>query len=421
MPFMNLEAEVAIVGAGVIGLAIALQLLEDGREVMLIDPHEPGSGASFGNAATIAGYGCVPVGGPHVLRSLPRLLLDSESPLSLPPSALPAMLPWLLSFLRASLPKATAAGAAALAPLLARAGSAWERRWVALQCEDLVRREGCLYLYRQAPSSSDFDFGLRARHGVRQDVLSPDDVARLEPVLAPLGRHGIFFPEAMHVDSPALLTQRMFAAAQRQGARHESAKAVRLNADGPCIKLELQAADGAPRSVRAPQVVVAAGAHSLALARQAGESVPLDTERGYHVEYALDAAPIRRPVCPVERGIYATPMAGRLRVAGTVEFGGVKRPANPKRWALLDRGARELFSSLPRPSSQWLGFRPSLPDSVPIIGRARGVPGVMLAFGHGHLGFTLAAVTAELVAAELGAKADASTLAPYSPRRWSRS
>jgi glycine/D-amino acid oxidase-like deaminating enzyme len=416
----DLDVEIAIVGAGVIGLAIALQLLEDGHEVMLIDPNEPGSGASFGNAATIADYGCVPVGGPHVLRSLPRLLLDSESPLSLPPSALPAMLPWLLRFLRASMPKATAAGAAALAPLLARAGSAWERRWAALQCEDLVRREGCLYLYREAPSPNDFDFGLRARHSVRQETLSPDEVARLEPTLAPLQRHGILFPEAMHVDSPVLLMQCMVAAAQRQGARQWRAQAVRLEADGPGVKLELEEADGAPRSVRARQAVIAAGAHSLALARQAGESVPLDTERGYHVEYELDAAPLRRPVCPVERGIYATPMTGRLRVAGTVEFGGVARPANPKRWALLERGARELFPSLPRPSSQWLGFRPSLPDSLPVIGRARDTPGVMLAFGHGHLGLTLAAVTAELVAAEFGGHADAKTLAPYSPRRWSR-
>jgi glycine/D-amino acid oxidase-like deaminating enzyme len=403
----------------VIGLATALQLLDDGHEVMLIDPNEPGSGASFGNAATIAGYGCVPVGTPEVLRSLPRLLLDGESPLSVPPSALPAMLPWFLRFVRACTPQATAAGAAALAPLLARAASAWERRWAALQCEALVRHEGCLYLYRGAPSPRDFDFRLRTKHGVRQESLSPADVAGLEPALAPLARHGVFFPDAMHIDSPAALMQCMAAAMQRQGAQQRRARATHLKADGPNVVLELQG-DDAPQCVRARHVVIAAGAHSLALARQAGESVPLDTERGYHVEYALDAPPIRRPVCPVERGIYATPMTGRLRVAGTVEFGGVARPANPKRWALLDRGARELFPSLPRPASQWLGFRPSMPDSVPVIGRARGVPGVLLAFGHGHLGLTLAAVTAELAAAELGGNADVNTLAPYSPRRWSR-
>jgi D-hydroxyproline dehydrogenase len=329
------------------------------------------------------------------------------------------MLPWLLHFVRACSPSAAIAGAAALAPLLARAGSAWERRWATLQCEDLVRRAGCLYLHRTAPSVHDFDFHLRAQHGVRQELLSPAEVSRLEPALASLARHGVFYPDAMHVDSPMALMQRMAAAAQRRGAQYRRARAVHLKAEGSRVVLELQA-DGAAQSVRARQAVIAAGAHSLALTRLTGESVPLDTERGYSVEYVLDAPPIARPVCPVERGIYATPMTGRLRVAGTVEFGGLARPANPKRWALLDRGARALFPSLPRPTAQWLGFRSSMPDSVPIIGRARGVPNVVLAFGHGHLGLTLAAVTAELVAAELAGRADAAVMAAYSPRRWSR-
>ena len=411
------DTEIVIVGAGVIGLAIALQLLDDGHEVMLVDPNEPGSGASFGNAATIAGYGCVPVAGPHVLGSLPRLLLDGDSPLSLPLATLPGMLPWFWQFMRACTTRAATAGAAALAPLLAEAGPAWERRWAVLGCQDLVRREGCLYLYRDAPSSHELDFQLRARHGVRQERLSPDEVTRLEPALGSLQRYGVFFPDAMHIDSPADLMRIMAAAVQRQGAPHRLARAVQLKSVGSDVVVELQA-DGESRSVRARQVVIAAGAHSLELARQAGEWVPLDTERGYHVEYAVDAPLIRRPVCPVERGIYATPLSGRLRVAGTVEFGGLARAANPQRWAMMDRVARELLPSLSGPVGQWLGFRPSLPDSVPIIGRARGMPGVTLAFGHGHLGLTLAAITAEWVAKDLGGTADPGALAAYSPRRW---
>jgi len=409
--------DVAIVGAGVIGLATALRLLEEGRDVMLIDPNEAGSGASFGNAGTIADYGCVPVGHPGVLRSLPSLLLGSESPLSLPLSALPAMLPWLLRFLRASRASSAANSAAALAPLLAAAGGAWERRWAALRCEELIRREGCLYLYREAPSRQAFDFRLRARHRVRQEVFTPAEVARLEPALAPLGRHGLFFPDAMHLTSPLLLMQRMAAAARRLGARHRRARVVRLRGDGAGMLLDLQHED-ASRPLRAMQVVIAAGAHSAELARQAGEAVPLDTERGYHIEYELDAQPVSRPVCPVERGIYATPMAGRLRIAGTVEFGGVARPANPRRWALLERGAHELFGPLPTPSSRWLGFRPSMPDSVPVIGRARGMPNAVLAFGHGHLGLTLPAVTADLVADLLARRDGSIPMAAYSPRRF---
>lgn len=237
--------------------------------------------------------------------------------------------------------------------------------------------------------------------------------------MAPLARHGIFFPDAMHIDSPASLMASMAAALDIRGVRHLKARAVGLKAEGAGIKLELQH-DGQPQFLQARQVVVAAGAHSLDLARQAGDTVPLDTERGYHVEYDIDSPPVRRPVCPVERGIYATPMQGRLRIAGTVEFGGVVRPANPRRWALLDRGARELFPSLPSPASQWLGFRPSMPDSVPVIGRASAIPRVMLAFGHGHLGLTLAAVTADLITAELlghTSTSSATSIAAYSPQR----
>jgi D-amino-acid dehydrogenase len=412
---------VAIVGAGVIGLATALRLLDDGRDVVLIDPAEPGSGASFGNAGTIAGYGCVPVGTPDVLRSIPRLMFHRDSPLSLPPSALAGMLPWLWRFLRASTPAAATASAGALTPLLAQAGPAWERRWAALACEDLIRRAGCLYLYREPPDVQAFDFRLRAQHGVRQQLLSPAEVAALEPTLAAGGvrAHGLFFPDAVHIASPAELMQRMFVEATRRGARLVRAHTTGLRRDGSGAALDLEH-EGHRQVLRASTVVIAAGAHSRALAVQAGEPVPLDTERGYHLEYGVDTPPLTRPVCPADRGFYMTPMTGRLRVAGTVELGGLARPANPKRWALLDRGARTLFPDLPAASSKWLGFRPSMPDSVPVIGRARGVPAAILAFGHGHLGLTLATVTADLVAAEVAGHGDTAALAAFSPRRFSR-
>ncbi|CAN7168686.1 FAD-dependent oxidoreductase [Variovorax sp. LjRoot130] len=414
------SVDIAIVGAGVIGLAIALRLQDDGREVLLIDPEEPGSGASFGNAGTIAGYGCVPVGTPEVLRSLPALLFGRDSPLAIPAAALPGMLPWLLRFLCASMPGAAGASADALATLLAQAGASWERRWAALQCEDLVHRKGCLYLYRDPPSTRAFDFRLRERHGVHQQLLTPAEVAALEPALAASARHGLFFPDAVHLVSPAALMQCMFAQAQQRGARHLRARAVDLRADGAGAVLQLDHDDGRRESLRAGTVVIAAGAHSRALARQAGEPVPLDTERGYHLEYAFEASPLQRPVCPAERGFYLTPMAGRLRVAGTVEFGGTARPADPRRWALLDRGARSLFPELPAPSSQWLGFRPSMPDSVPVIGRARGVRAAVLAFGHGHLGLTLATATAELVAAEVAGRPAFAVSAAWAPQRFAR-
>ncbi|WP_342619545.1 FAD-dependent oxidoreductase [Rhodoferax sp. GW822-FHT02A01] len=407
---------VTIIGAGVIGLAIALRLQDDGRQVLLIDPAEPGSGASFGNAGTIAGYGCVPVGTPDVLRALPRLLLDSDSPFSMPMEALPSLMPWLWRFVRASTPSAANASANTLATLLTQVGPSWDRRWRALRCEELIRREGCLYLYRQAPSPRAFDFRLRERLGIHQQLLSPNEVSTLEPAVAHHSRHGLFFPDAVHITSPAKLMQQMYRQVMRGGAYHLRAKVTGLKKEGNGAVLEI-AYENRHDSIRSETVIIAAGAHSRELALQAGEQVPLDTERGYHVEYTLDKLPLRRPICPVERGFYITPMEGRLRVAGTVELGGLARPANPRQWALLDRGARVLFPDLPTVTSEWMGFRPSMPDSVPVIGRARGVPAAILAFGHGHLGLTLATVTADLVAAEVSGRANAP--AACSPQRFS--
>jgi D-amino-acid dehydrogenase len=157
----------------------------------------------------------------------------------------------------------------------------------------------------------------------------------------------------------------------------------------------------------ARKVVVAAGAHSRPLAAQAGDKVPLETERGYHLEFPTDAPLLSRPVCPVDLGFYMTPMSGRLRIAGTVELGGLAPPPNPRRLRLLERGARQFFPQLGEASSRWLGFRPSLPDSRPVIGRARDTSDVVYAFGHGHIGLTLAAVTARVVAAAVTGTADA--------------
>ena len=168
----------------------------------------------------------------------------------------------------------------------------------------------------------------------------------------------------------------------------------------------------------ADKVVLAAGAWSRSLARQGGENVPLDTERGYHIEFAMDACPIKRPVSPVDLGFYVTPMDGRLRVAGLVELGGLFAPANPNRIALLERGIRKLLPNLGPVHAQWLGFRPSLPNSLPVIGRARRSQNLILAFGHGHLGMTLAGVTSRIVAGLIQRRNDAPELSAFGPSRF---
>ncbi|PAP93462.1 NAD(P)/FAD-dependent oxidoreductase [Mesorhizobium wenxiniae] len=402
--------EVAIVGAGIVGLATALRLAAEGREVLLIDPNEPGSGASFGNAGTLAEYACMPVGNPALLRALPKLLLDPDSPFALRWPALLQLAPWLVQFVRQSLPTATRANALALAGLLAEALPAWEEMVKEADVADLLRRNGCLYLYRRESDFAKAAGGraLRAGFGVHQEVLTPGEVAALEPSLPPTGASGLYFPDSMNVTDPKTLMRRLLDAGTARGVSVAQAAVARLRVEADGVRL-----NGSGILIKANTVVVAAGAQSRALAMQAGDRIPLETERGYHLEFPTKAPLLNRPVCPVDLGFYMTPMTGRLRVAGTVELGGLAAPANPRRLALLDRGVRQFFNQLGRPSSEWLGFRPSLPDSRPVIGPSRGSPKVIYAFGHGHLGLTLAPITARLVADLIAGRGDRDRLVPF--------
>ncbi|MDX8481752.1 FAD-dependent oxidoreductase [Mesorhizobium sp. VK24D] len=408
-------AEIAIVGAGVVGLATALRLAGEGREVLLIDPNEPGSGASFGNAGTIAEYACMPVGNPGVLRALPKLLLDPDSPFALRWAALFQLAPWLVRFVRQSLPAATRANAMALAGLLAEALPAWEEMAAEAGLADLLRRNGCLYIYRHEGDFAAAAAGraMRDKLGVHQEVLTAEQVAALEPRLAKAEAQGLLFPDSINVSDPKTVMQRLAAVASARGIQMLRATATGLAADAVGVRLS-----GPGFSAVARTVVIAAGARSRPLAAQAGDRIPLDTERGYHLEFPTAAPLLNRPVCPVDLGFYMTPMEGRLRVAGTVELGGLTAPPSPRRLALLDRGVRQFFPELGRPSSEWLGFRPSLPDSRPVIGRSCHSPGVIHAFGHGHLGLTLAPITARLVADVIAGRGDQTRAAPFAADRF---
>jgi glycine/D-amino acid oxidase-like deaminating enzyme len=410
-----IKTDVAIVGAGIIGLAIAVRLAADGREVVVLDQNEPGLGASYGNAGAIAPYGCAPIGNPDVLRNLRSLLFDSESPLAIRPAALPALLPWLSRFVWQSMPARARRNGYALAGLLKDAMPAWRDLAMQAEASSLFRHEGCLYFYRERmpPRNSEWGARLRDELGVRQERLNSAEVANLEPTLPPAAG-GVFFPDAAHIVDPHALTRRLAAAAESNGTSFQRARVERLERQNNG-QIQLICRDLA---VDAHTVVLAAGAWSQFLAEQGGEDIPLDTERGYHIEFAMDACPIKRPVSPVDLGFYLTPMAGRLRVAGTVELGGLSAPLNPNQIALLERGVRKLFPDLGPVQSRWLGFRPSLPDSLPVIGPSRRYPNLIHAFGHGHLGMTLAAVTSRIVASLIEKRNDAPNLDAFRPDRF---
>ncbi|NGM47369.1 FAD-binding oxidoreductase [Rhodobacter sp. SGA-6-6] len=406
--------EVAVLGAGVVGLAVAERLLAEGREVTLVDPGPPGMGASYGNAGTIADYAVAPVGTPEVLRNLPSLLFDRMSPLAIRRAALPSLAPWLLRFAKASLPGAAARNAQGIAALLQEAGPMWQDLAARVGGEAILQHRGCLYLYQTEAAfrAAGAEMAGRRALGVTVELLTAAELAALEPGLPPMAG-AAFFPQAIFLDDPGRMMG-LVAAHVRTRAELIPARAERLTRGPDGVTVE-----GPGLHLHARRVVIAAGAHSRALAAMAGDRVPLDTERGYHVEWDMAEPLLTRPSCPTARGFYLCPMAGRLRVAGTVELGGLTAPPSPHRIARLVEGARSLFPDLPEtPDRDWMGFRPSLPDSLPVIGPSAGGAEVIHAFGHGHLGVTMAPATARIVADLLAGRAPHIDLSPVSPRRF---
>ena len=410
----QVNVEIAILGAGAIGLAIAEALVAEGREVVLVDPNPPGSGASFGNAGTIADYAVLPVGTPQVLWGLPRLLFSRSSPLAIRPGSLAALLPWLTRFAMQSLPAASARNAAALADLLIGAKPLWQDLAARIGAGDLLQERGCLYLYETAAAfrAAEADLDRRRALGVAVELISTAALARLESGLPEVQGGAAFFPEAAFFSDPGALVQRLNAAAmQHAGLLVGRVDRLTRQFDGVI-------AEGEGFRVHAKRVVLATGAHGRDLARQVGDVVPLDTERGYHAEWDMDLPRLTRPVCPTARGFYLCPMAGRLRVAGTVELGGLTAPPSPHRIARLIEGARAIFPDLGEPDRTWMGFRPSMPDSLPVIGLSQGGAEVIHAFGHGHIGLTLAPITALIVADLVAGRAPVREISSCRPGRF---
>ena len=394
----RISTDIAVIGRGVIGLAIALRLRADGREVAVVEPNEPGSGASYGNAGTIADYAIIPVATPSVLRNFVSLLLDPDSPLAIRKAALPTLFPWLARFAYECLPTRYCNNARRIAELVSDASSAWTELSAEIGASNLLNAKGCLYLYQTSKAfrAATSDIELRRSYGVSQELLSANDVLRLEPRLPRFEGGGLFFPKAVNFTDPGEVMQLLSAAVRRTGVDF-------IRASATCIARERDGVRVAapPFEVRARTVVIAAGAHSRKLAAEIGDPVPLDTERGYHIEYDMAESPIERPVCPATQGFYLCPLRGRLRVAGMVELGGLAAPPNPQLLQALATNARRIFPELGAPSRTWLGFRPSMPDSVPVIRPSKKGRDVILAFGHGHIGLTLAPRTARLVSAML--------------------
>lgn len=409
-------AEIAIIGAGVVGLSIAEALMTRGisRDIVMIDPNPAGMGASYGNAGTIADYAVMPVGTPDVLRSLPSLLFDKNSPLAIRRAGLLALMPWLARFAVQSLPRQAHANAQAIAGLLTDAGPLWQDLAGRIGAEAILQPKGCLYLYETASAyrAAHQDMAGRRALGIEVDLIGPEALRQMEPQLPAVEGGAAFFPKAVFMSDPSAMMQHL-AKYLTKDVEMITGRADKLTRHAGGVTITGKTGAGADLKITAKRVVIAAGAHSRALARSAGDKVPLDTERGYHAEWDMASPRLTRPTCPTSRGFYLCPMTGRLRVAGTVELGGLTAKPSQHRIDKLIEGARAFFPDLGAPDRVWMGFRPSMPDSRPVIGPSRFGGDVIHAYGHGHIGVTLAPITAQLVADVIAGRTPCRDLTPY--------
>ncbi len=393
---------IAVVGAGVVGTAIALRLRQRGAEVLLVDRDAPGSGCSAGNSGAISPGAVVPLAMPGVLASVPTMLFDGESPLVLPLPYLPRALPWLLRFVASARPARVAEAAAKLAALHRGAIDLHAQMTRDIGVPELFLQQGHLHLYPDAAALAKDATGWRMRsdYGFVCERLDRAAIAALEPRVSARYQVGMFMADHATILNPQRYVQAMAQAFTAAGGSVQRAAVSALRPDGNGWRLQgvPALADGAAEA-RVDQVVVATGAWSRALLDPLGLPIPLESQRGYHVQFDGAQGTVSRTVVLADRKIFVTPMEHGLRVGGTVEIGGLVRPPDLRRAAMLERIARECFTGLDGvPTRPWMGHRPCMPDSVPVVGPAPGRPGLWLAVGHGHLGLTDSLPTAQRIA-----------------------
>jgi len=391
--------QVVVVGAGIVGLCAAWHLARGGARVTVLDDGEPGGGASSGNAGAISGGSVAPLAMPGVLKQVPRMLLDPAGALHLPPRHALRAAPWLMRFLASARPARVAAIAEALSSLLF---NAMEQHRAILAEEgalDLIRDTGQLYLYRDrdhyAKDAGSWD--LRRKHGMRIECLEGMEAIRaLEPEIRGDYRLGLFLPEQGSCVNPLRHAQVVARGLQRLGGTilRQAVQAITQDAG------RITGVATAAGPFAADQVVLAAGAWSARLLAPLGIKVPLESQRGYHVMLPAAGIRLQRPVVPADRKAFISPMEHGLRVAGTVEFGGLEAPPTPRRAELLLEDLRKVFPQARTEGAEgfWMGHRPCLPDSLPVIGPVARWPGLWCAFGHGHLGLTGSAPTGAVLA-----------------------
>lgn len=411
----------AVIGGGVVGLNVALALQREGFAVTVYDRDEAtdaaSRGASHRNAGGFAFSDIFPLASPGIMARAPGWLLDPLGPLAIRPGHALALVPWLWRFWRATRPERYRAGVAAQTALMTRAQAALERQLQAIGGREMISAQGQLQVYEGAASfaASSAEWDLRREHGVAFDLLdSPDQIADIQPGLSPRFTHAGFTHGWINTIDPARWMAHLRTAFLRAGGEIAAAGVQAVKPGEVDVMLETTQGER-----RADRAVIAAGAWSHRLTAGLGDRLPLETERGYNTTLPPGAFDLRTQLTFSEHGFVISRIGEGLRVGGAVELGGLELAPNFRRSeALLQRAKRFMPALKTDGGAQWMGFRPTLPDSLPVIDHASATDRIVYAFGHGHLGLTQAAGTAEIVADLMLGRDPGLVMAPFRAARF---
>ena len=409
------KIKIGVIGAGIQGVCNALFLQKKGFEVTLFDRGEPGNSATYGNAGHFSPYASVPLNRPDVLTDIPSMLLSSRGPLALKWNYVFKMIPWFIKFIMNCSKKNMMHTAKNMHQILNLALPAYDELFEEIDINGLVENKGIIYIWNDKNlKSRELENNIRKELGVDHQILSPKEIHDLEPNIKPIYHGGVFYNYARHARNPKKILIKLFENFIQKGGKFLKLNVQELNFDDnkPVIRSEVQ------RFIF-DKLVITCGAFSKQLTDKLHENIPLDTERGYHIHFKDYDHLISRPVVHANYGFGMTPMEQGLRVVGTVEFGGLNNPLTKARIKNLIENAKEMLDGLPEHEDEWLGFRPSLPDFLPIIGPSKNYKNVFYSFGHHHLGWTLGAISGKIISKMITNENTNLDLKPYSSLRFS--
>ena len=414
---VELKSSIGVIGAGIQGICISLCLIKKGFKVTLIDRDDPGKdSASYGNAGHFSPYASVPINRPDVLVDVPSMLLSSTGPLALKWNYVLKIFPWFLKFIKNCSRKNMMHTAKYMHQILDLALPAYDELFEEIDISGLVESKGIIYFWTNKDlKSRELEINIRNELGIKQQLLTPHEIHDLEPHIKQIYHGGVLYPNARHTRNPKKILLKLFDFFLKEGGHFEkqNVQTISFTSDNkPIIKTDLN-------FYTFDKLVVACGAFSKKLTDQVNEKIPLDTERGYHVHFKGHDHLLSRPVIFLNRGFGITPMEQGLRVVGTVEFGGLDNPPSKKRIQNLVNSAKYLFPELGKHEDEWLGFRPTLPDFLPVIGPSKNHKNLFYSFGHHHLGWTLGAISGKIIAGLIAKENTNLDLSPYNSLRFS--